>query len=369
MGLDLKSLFKKKSGNQAVDVSQVKTGTQTTDNLISEAVANAGNISSMTLSKKEQAALMEERKKVPMSTIVLKFFSLTMLAISIVLALVLTADLDPGNQYLGLLSSGDNTGAKYVKQAQEKNSLEKSVAELNKTISSLTERSERFEKTPDTKKVGLLIPEIAEIETLQRRWFNEEVVVIENEGTEDETKFKELKYGLIDSFDNMIDYFEDSDYQPRFFNEKRRNESLSSSEPEICRTPSIQLDESDKALKRQYQNAGRCLVQSKLIMANNVDIRGLNINSNSANVTVTVSDLLSRVFTLSSEFVAMMNSYPFYKGAEMTSFSRRDVAEGGDSTEIALRLEYQAEDEEDPYDQYLKDLQEWQAEKGLNIGS
>jgi hypothetical protein len=56
----------------------------------------------------------------------------------------------------------------------------------------------------------------------------------------------------------------------------------------------------------------------------------------------------------------MMNSFDFYKGAEVTNFSRREVAEGGDQTEIALRLEFQEEDEEDPNDVYLVDLIEWQ---------
>jgi|GEM_PF-7028181 len=357
MGFNLKSLLKGKDKNAGANVGQVKTNLQTTDNIISQAVSNAGNISSMTLSKEEHAKLIEERKQVPFHITALKYVSLTFLVVTIVAGLLLKADLDPRNGYLGVLGMSDNTGSKFVKQSQLKNTLDQENKKIEKEIASLEERSLKFDDTKDENKVSLLVPEILEVEAQQKRWFSETVEVIDP--LTDQLK-EETHFGLIDSFSDMVEYFEHKEYQPRFFAEKNRNESLNRQEPELCNIANNKLGASELALKRQYENSGKCVTTSSLIMANELEIRGLNINANTANVTVSASDLLSRVFTLSSEFVAMMNSYPFYKGAEIVNFTRRELAEGGDGTEAALRLEFQDEEEEDPNDEFLTDLTDWQ---------
>lgn len=356
MGLDLKSMFKKKgAGNSGVDVSQVKTGGQTSDSIISNAVAKAGNISGVTLSKEEQAQLMEKRKNTPITTVVIKYLSLSALAVTIVVGLLLKADLDPGNQYLGLLGLSDNTGSKFLKESKEKNQLEQANTELQNVINSLSRRSEEFEEASTQEKYGLLVPEIAEIESLQRRWFDETVTVTVTDEEGETSKRKEKRYGLIDSFNNMAEYFSDQNYQPRFFAENNRNQS----EPEVCKYIDQKLDASQLAAKRKAQ----CATPTVLLMANEISVRGLNINASAANVSVSTSDLLSRVFTLSSEFVIMMNSFPFYKGAEVTNFTRRELSEGGDTMEISLRLDTQPEDEEDPADKYFIDFTEWEKYK------
>lgn len=357
MGFNFKSIMGGKKANQAADVTQVKKGGQTTDNIISQAVKDAGNISSMTLSKKEQEQLFNSKNKVPFQVTALKYLSLTVLAVTIVAGLLLKADVDPRNNYLSVLGLSDNTGSKFVKYSQDKNKLEQQTTMLKAEIDSIRERSKAFDDTSDSDKIALLVPEVSEVEAEQKRWFSE-VVEVEDELT---GQLKEVrKYGLIDSFNEMIEYFEDKQYQPRFFNQKNRDESINRSEPEVCNVANNKLTPSELALKRQYENAGKCFTSSTLIMANEIDIRGLSITANGANVNVMASDLLSRVFTLSSEFVAMMNSFPFYKGAAVTSFTRRELSAGGDSSEIALRLNFQEEDEEDEYDEYLSDLTQWQ---------
>lgn len=358
MGFKLNSILKGKKGNANTDVTQVKTNLQTTDNIISQAVSNAGNISSLTLSKQEHARMISDRHKVPFHITALKYISLVFLVVVIVSGLLLKADLSPRNQYLGVLGLSDNTGSKFIKQSQTKNTLDQENTVIEADISSLEERSAAFDNTSDDNKVSLLVPEILEIEARQKRWFNE---VIEVTDPITDKIVEEKKFGLIDSFSDMIQYFEHKEYQPRFFTEKNRNESLNRSEPEVCKSANNKLSASDLALKKQYENAGRCLSSSALIMANELELRGLSITANNANVTVSASDLLSRVFTLSSEFVAMMNSYPFFKGAEVLNFTRRVLPEGGDSTEIALRLEFQEDEDEDFYDQFLTDLTDWQA--------
>lgn len=357
MGLNLKSMLSGKKGGNSGDATQVKKNIQTSDSIISQAVANAGNISNLTLSKDEQEKMLENRNKIPFKTLALKYLSLILLAITIVSGLLLKADLAPRNQYLGTLGLDENNGSQFIKYSQEKNILTKKNTQLTEEVSSLEERIKSFEDTPDNQKIALLVPEVEEVNAQQKRWFSE---TVEEENPLDGSLFEVRKFGLIDSFSEMVDYFEDKNYQPRFFNQKNRDESLNRSEPSVCNIANNKLTSNELALKQQYENAGRCFSSSILIMANEIEIRGLNINANGANVTVAVSDLLSRVFTGGSEFVAMMNSFSFYKGAEVNNFTRRELSEGGDSTEIALRLDFQAEDEEDEFDQYLIDLVEWQ---------
>lgn len=356
MGFNLKSIMKGKNAANTGDVTQVKKNTQTTDSIISEAVSNAGNISSMTMSKEEHDRIISAKHKMPMQIVILKYFSLVLMSVAIISGLLLKADLEPTNAYLSFLALDDNTGSKFVRNAQQKNTFEQKNDVLEKEITSITERSGAFDKSSETNKVSLLVPEILEVEALQKRWFNELV----ESTNEDGQLVEEQKFGLVDSFADMIEYFEDKEYQPRFFNQKNRDQTLSVSEPDVCNIANNKLGAAELAEKRTFENLGRCISNSTLIMANEIDIRGLNINSTGVNVTVSASDLLSRVFTLSSEFVIMMNSFDFFKGASITNFSRRELEEGGDSTEVALRLEFQDEEDVDENDQYLVDLVEWQ---------
>ncbi len=356
MGLNLKSIMKGKKSSAASGVMGVKKNTQTTDSIISEAVSNAGNISSMTMTKEEHDRIMSAKHKMPVQILVLKYFSLTLMSTAIIAGLLLKADLEPTNAYFSFLGLSENTGSDYVKNSQEKNIFEQKNTVLKEEIASITERSASFDESSEANKVSLLVPEILEVEALQRRWFNELV-----ESTNENGQLVEkLEFGLVDSFADMIEYFEDKEYQPRFFNQKNLDQTLSASEPSVCNVANSKLNPADLKEKQKFENLGRCISNSTLIMANEISIRGLNINSTGANVTVSASDLLSRVFTLSSEFVIMMNSFDFFKGASITNFNRRELEEGGDTTEVALRLEFQDKDEEDEDDQYLVDLLQWQ---------
>lgn len=356
MGLNLKSIMKRKKDSASSGVMSVKKNTQTTDSIISEAVSNAGNISSMTMTKEEHDRIISAKHKMPAHILLLKYASLTLMSVAIITGLLLKADLEPTNSYFSFLGLSENTGSDYVKNSQEKNTFEQKNTVLEEEIASITERSTSFDQSSETNKVSLLVPEILEVEALQKRWFNELV----ESTNEDGQLVEKLEFGLVDSFADMIEYFEDEEYQPRFFNQKNRDQTLSASEPDVCNVANNKLSPTELAEKRRFENTGRCISNSTLIMANEIDIRGLSINATGVNVTVSASDLLSRVFTLSSEFVIMMNSFDFFKGATITNFNRRELAEGGDTTEVALRLEFQEDDEEDSNDQYLTDLLEWQ---------
>lgn len=356
MGFNLKSIIKGKDSNQTTDVMGVRKSTQTADSIISQAVSNAGNISSMTLTKEEHDRLLSARHTMPFHIVLLKYLSLVLMAAAIVIGLLLKADLEPTNGYLSFLGLDQNTGSQYVKSSQEKNIFEQKNTNLKTEIASINKRSDAFDKSSEGNKVSLLVPEVLEIEKMQKRWFNEVVETTNANGQ----LVEEQKFGLIDSFADMIEYFEDKEYQPRFFTKKNRDQSLSQTEPDVCNIANNKLSAAQLAEKRAFESGGRCMTSSTLIMANEISIRGLNISANGVNVTVSASDLLSRVFTLSSEFVVMMNSFDFYKGAEVTNFTRRTLPEGGDTTEIALRLEFQEEGEEDPADIYLTDLTQWQ---------
>ena len=339
MGLNLKSILKGKKTDTPSGVMGVKKNTQTTDSIISAAVSNAGNISSMTMSKEEHDRLISAKHKMPVHITILKYASLILMSLAIVVGLLLKADLEPTNAYFSFLGLSDNTGSEYVKTSQERNTFEQRNDVLEEEIASITERSDSFDNSTEANKVSLLVPEILEVEDMQKRWFNELVEFTNEDGQ----LVEEEKFGLVDSFADMIEYFEDKEYQPRFFNQKNRDQNLSASEPDVCNVANNKLSAAELAEKRNFENTGRCISNSTLIMANEIDIRGLNINATGVNVTVSASDLLSRVFTLSSEFVIMMNSFDFFKGATITNFTRRELEEGGDTTEVALRLEFQDE--------------------------
>ena len=97
MGLNLKSILKGKKTDTPSGVMGVKKNTQTTDSIISAAVSNAGNISSMTMSKEEHDRLISAKHKMPVHITILKYASLILMSLAIVVGLLLKADLEPTN--------------------------------------------------------------------------------------------------------------------------------------------------------------------------------------------------------------------------------------------------------------------------------
>ncbi len=339
----IKSLVSSSKDNN-IAVDKVKKQTQTADSIISQAVTNAGNISNVTLSKEERKALLDQRKKVPAHILIMKFTSLGLFAILLVATLFLKADLHPENAYFGLLGLNDNTGSLHKKVKVENTELQDEIEEVETKIE--TQRTKI-----ETEKYGIFTEEIDEITAQQKNWFTKTEVVTNIETGETETK---TTYGLIDSFGDMISYFQDANYQTKFF--AKREKDLLGSNWEMCKNPFV-----PSAKKAEL----KCPPPIMIAMKNEIEIKSYNINPTGASISVSASEILSKIFTLGSEFVDMMNSFPFYKNGEVRSFTRREQANGEESIELSIRLEFQEEPlegeegEVDPADEYFQYFENW----------
>ncbi len=330
---------------KANDVQNVKKVTNTADNIISKAVADAGNISNITLSKEEQKALLEQRKKVPFYIIVMKYSSILLFAILFGVALFVKADLDTNNTYFGALGLQDNTGSKYKKLKTENNQFKE---EINRIESETQELITRMEEG----NYGIYTDQIDEIKQQQKHWFTASEITTNIETGESEVK---THYGILDAVNEMIDFFQDANYQIRYFAKKEKE--LLGDKWETCRNPYISA-----AKKAEI----KCPPPIMIAMKNEVNVRSININPTGANISVNVSDILSKVFTLGSEFVDMMNSFPFYRDGSIRSFTRRKASSGEENMEISLRLEFQDQGEDaipDPADENFQYFEAW---KNLN---
>ena len=125
-----------------------------------------------------------------------------------------------------------------------------------------------------------------------------------------------LEYGLLDSAQRMANYFNSSSYSDR----------------------------------------------KGVLSGNVIKVANASVSKESASFAISSSNLFGKIFYLNTEFINMMNSYPFFKGASMKSFSRSTLSNGDDSMNFSLSMKIQNPDEVDPadenfilYEQWLKD--------------
>lgn len=199
----------------------------------------------------------------------------------------------------------ENLGSRFERQNQKKFILD---TELVNTVS----RIEVFQEKIKNEKFLEYQEEVDDIRSDQLVWFDKEV-----EG--------EYLFGMIDVFDSIADFFNDRRY----------------SDPE-----KIVSGRSDQ-----------------------VKIQDVSVDRNGARVSVSVSQILGRVFFLTNEFVDVINSIPFYTGAEnIKSFAREKNELGDDSMSFSLSLERQENPknefqiphpEIDPADERFFEFLEW----------
>ncbi len=327
------------------NVTEVKKNIRTADNIISSAVKNTGNISGVTLNKKEQKALLKKRKKVPVHILMMKYTSIILFAGMLGGVAYLTADLDEKNGYLGLLGLPENTGSYYKKIKQENIDLGLKVSDLTKDIDDYEHRldNDLFGKNSDT---------VESIKNSQKTWYGSSKFSINAETGKNETI---IKYGVLDSVDEMIKYFKSSDYQTKYFAQKELG--LTGSNYEDCKNPRISAGRKDQL---------NCPKNSNMFsMVNEITLKNISINESGANINVEVSDILNKIFTLGSEFVEMMNSFNFYKNGEVNAFTQRSGSSGEKSMDLAIHLEHQLLDEEDPDDENFIFFQTWKKNSGI----
>jgi len=92
---------------------------------------------------------------------------------------------------------------------------------------------------------------------------------------------------------------------------------------------------------------------------NNLVVDNTTANRNEISFSVTGSHLFGKVFFLNTEFVKMMNSFPFLQDGNIASFSKKKDAEGNDSMNFNLKLKIQGPEDIDPYDRYFSEYENW----------
>lgn len=321
-----------KSGNGAVDFSKVKTGdvsNDPTNKIVANSVLQSGNISSMGLTKEDQAALVAKRNEIPFTTKVLKYGSTALFSAMLASLLFLTADLDPNNSYFSIFGLSDNTGSTYTKVSQENTQKKQESSKLADEVAQLQNRMEN-------QIFGNFTDVTESIAAEQRTWFTEvKPVTRVDEITDEEVTEDEVIFGLIDMVDYLIAYFEDRSFKTTFFKAK------------------------EEGLVTASQSRGRISSSEALLMSNELELKSLAINDNTANISFEASDIYGKVFTLAGEIVDITNSTPIYKGGFVRTFQRQSLDSGDSGVGVSLRLDLQKPDEEDPADGNFKYLRDW----------
>lgn len=248
------------------------------------------------ISKEEQKALLKQRKKIPIHVLVLKFVSLLSLTLLIVSWVALRADMNDKNDLLKYFGLSDNTQTTYLKAKAKEKKLKQENENYSKKIEEYTRRLKEED-------YFIYAQTTDQIKANQFQWFNETI-----DG--------EYLIGIIDSLDLMKTYITQSDYEN----------------------------------KKKYPIN---------FILNNVTLDSKSFNRKETSVGVKVSNVSQNTLTLSTEFIEMLNSFPFFKGASISSFSRKENEEGELESSFSLKLKIQGKDEEDSADERFKEFTDW----------
>ncbi|MCF7812295.1 hypothetical protein K9M59_01685 [Candidatus Gracilibacteria bacterium] len=251
-------------------------------------------IAQNTISLDEQRRLLEERRRIPGWVLFLKYFSLVLAIITVLGVVWLVVDLDPNNKYLSLFNLQENVGLRHYNLNRQKNLLTEENTALDSKI-------KRIAFQLENKQYSQFTDVIQEIRNQQLLWFDQQNEVE-----------SEIQYGILDSIRRMENYFNSNSIE---------NAVLATS-------GGNQLIVEDLWATREYVSFG---------------VQGFN--------------LFGKVFFLNTEFVKMMNSFPFFKNGSIRNFAKTKNKEGTDSMSFSLRLEMQTPDEEDPDDDYFTQYQ------------
>lgn len=317
------------SGGKALDFNKIKTA-PANNGIVATSVAQSGNIGSMGLSKEEQVALIEKRNQIPPHIKALKYGSMALFTITLGSFLFLSADLKPDNSYFGILGLSDNTGSAFARISQENTQKNIELKKIQNTTKKIKDRI--------TNQIfGDFVDTTDEIKSNRKTWFTEKKEVISfNEETQEEEVKEEVVLGYLDMLNYLTAYFEDRNFKTSYF--KSKDEGLIAS---------------------SGRGRSRGTSSDSLLMSNEVDIKSFAINEGSANLSLDVSDIYGKIFTLGGEFVEITNSTPIFKNGVLRSFQRQNLSSGDAGMSLSLRLELQQEGEEDPADQKFKYLEDW----------
>ena len=218
--------------------------------------------------------------------LILKYGSLALFSATLVCLVLLKADLDESNSYLGMISpESKNTGSTYKELSETKQ-------KLLSDISNIQRDTKRMENQLETKVFSNNTERIQKIKNDQLVWFDRE---------DDNGKFL---MGLINSPQHMADYINSPEY-------------------------TILEYKPLSTLK-----GGR----DSLDTPSSITISNVNANRNNLSFNFVAENEIDRVFALAINFIDMMNTFPMFESGSLTSF-RRDVSESGrDFVQVGLRM-------------------------------
>ncbi|MCF7831124.1 hypothetical protein K9M41_03985 [Candidatus Gracilibacteria bacterium] len=261
---------------------------------VPKANTDSASLATTRLSTEEKKELHNIRRNVPLTINILKYSSVSLLVISLVVFLWLKFDLEPTNKYLSAVNLSENTGLKFENLSQQEKALTDENRKYDTTI-------KKLESQLYTKKYSVHSETIQNIKDEQLIWFDQR----DNDN--------KIQYGLLDSPDRMEEYF----------NSKTFDDSILTG------------------------------------TGNHMVVDNVTANRNEISFSVVGSHLFGKVFFLNTEFVKMMNSFPFLKDGSVNSFSKKKDKEGNDSMSFSLKLKIQRPEETDPYDEYFPEYENW----------
>ena len=248
-----------------------------------------------TLSLEQQRELLEERRKVPLWIMLLKYVSLLLAVGGFVAYLWIKVDMDGANSYLKYFGVRENTGMKFE-------NLNNRIGTLQSENGEFISRIRRFSQQIEEKNYSIHTGTIEKIKSGQFAWFDKK----NSDGTI-------IKYGLLDAPKHMEEYF----------NSKSFDDPILSGS------------------------------------GNSVSVSDVTADRNSVNFNVKSVHLFGKVFSLDTEFVKMVNSFPIFTNGKLNQFSKKKDTDGNDVMDFGLKLDIQKPDEIDPDDQYFSKYENW----------
>ncbi len=96
-----------------------------------------------------------------------------------------------------------------------------------------------------------------------------------------------------------------------------------------------------------------------ILSGNQIKVEKVSANRKQANFSVTGKNIFGKIFFLNTEFVEMINAFPFFKNGEIKSFSRKTTKGGDDEMQFSLSVAIQQKGEEDAADIRLEEYNAW----------
>ncbi len=98
---------------------------------------------------------------------------------------------------------------------------------------------------------------------------------------------------------------------------------------------------------------------------NEIKVERLHIDRERVTFTAQGTNIFGKVFFLNSEFVEMLNSFPFFKDGAIKSFLRKTDNNGDDRMQFTLTIDVQKSTEEDEADGALAQFIQWDRDRSL----